>query len=107
MILIFREQQAVKVPTPTETTENSKCFNNSENKNLLNKESKDLSKSIDDEISSRTLPILALNEVNNSSTFKVIRGEKNNFISKVCCPLIAIDYWFESISGIYWRIAII
>ena len=50
MILIFREQQAVKVPTPTETTENSICFSNSENKNLLDKENKGLIKSIDDEI---------------------------------------------------------
>ena len=77
MILIFREQQAVKVPTPTETTENSICFSNSENKNLLDKENKGLIKSIDDEISSRTLPILALNEVNNSSSLKAFQEEHN------------------------------
>ena len=70
----FREQQAVKVPTPTETTENSICFNNSENINLFDKESKGVIKSINGEISTRTLPILALNEVNN---LKVIREEQN------------------------------
>ena len=63
-------------------------------------------KSIDDEISSRTLPILALNEVNNSSSLKVIQVQ-HNYITELCYPPIVIDYWFESISGVYWRIAII
>ena len=53
--LFLRDQKAVSVPTPTDAEENSKCFNGfDENDNTENN---------DDVITTRTLPILALNEV--------------------------------------------
>ena len=53
--LSLRDQKAVSVPTPADTEENSKCFNDfNENNNTENN---------DDVITTRTLPILALNEV--------------------------------------------
>lgn len=60
----LREQKTVQISNPKETTENSKCLNNfTEGKPRSDKLSNDRNKNGDDLISTRTLPILALNEV--------------------------------------------